>query len=84
MKTMILRRNIRGRGIDVGWRFGDGPDARVYVWTTVRDGAALARLIADVRQVGEPFLPPTPAQIAAVTAVSAADSAAAAQSCAAD
>jgi hypothetical protein len=65
MKTMILRRNALEHGIDVGWRFGDGPEARDYFWATVRDAAALATLIADVRQVGEPFVPPSPAELAA-------------------
>ena len=67
MKAMILRRDGRGRAIDVGWRYGDGAAARELFWATARDGAALRDLIVDTRRVGEAFTPPTEAAIAAAT-----------------
>jgi hypothetical protein len=67
MKSMILRRNALGHGIDVGWRFADGNEAREYFWDTVGDPSALHALIVDLREVGEPFVPPTPGEIAAAT-----------------
>ena len=65
MKAMILRRNDRGRGLDVGWRYGDGAGARELFWATVPDVAALRELIAHVAQLGEPFTPPSAATIVA-------------------
>jgi hypothetical protein len=66
MKKMIVRRNSWGRGIDVGWRFSADSDAPAYFWTTVRDAAALDALIANVRQLGDAFVPPAPAETAAL------------------
>jgi hypothetical protein len=68
MKAMIFRRNARARGIDVGWRYGDGADARAVFWATARDVAALRALITDVRRLGEAFAPPCAAAIDAAAA----------------
>ena len=63
MKAMILCRNSRGRGINVGWRYGDNPQARELFWATVPDAVLLGALIVQTWQLGEPFAPPSAATV---------------------
>lgn len=51
-KTMVIRANRLGVGIDVGWQFEGG----FTLWPmNVTDGAALGALIEDLEQRGQVF-----------------------------